>query len=85
MLDVLRRSMLKFAPMTPEQLIGHYGTRTEIATKAKVTETAVGLWVKQGWIPFDKQSFFEADSKKKLRASWMDLPAKKRPLHLQAT
>jgi len=76
--------MLKCCLMTPEQLIRHYGSRPDVAAKAQVSETAVGLWVKQGWIPFDKQEFFEHDSAGVLKANWMDLPAKKRPLHLQA-
>lgn len=70
--------------MTPEQVIRFYGSRPDVAAKAQVSETAVGLWVKQGWIPFDKQEFFAHDSAGKLQADWMDVPNKKRPLHLQS-
>ena len=69
--------------MTPTQLITHYGSQAAVADAAELTDTAIGHWVKQGWIPYDKQDFFEHDSAGQLKASWLDLPAEKRPKHLR--
>ena len=69
--------------MLPQQAVDHYGSRQALATRCGVTPTSIWLWLKQGWIPYDKQTFLEHDSQGVLKADWMDLPTEKRPLHLQ--
>lgn len=70
--------------MLPQQAVDYYGTRSALARVCRVTDTAVGQWLKQGWMPFDKQETVEHDSKKKLEANWLDLPRNRRPVHLRA-
>lgn len=71
--------------MVPQQAIDYFGSRGELAQVCAVTETAVGYWVKQGWIPYDKQCQIQVESerapkkgKKRIVASWHDIPADKR-------
>lgn len=69
--------------VTPSQAIDYFGTRTDVATVADVTETAVYHWVKQGWIPYDKQCLLQIESerkpmngKRRIVAKRHDIPAK---------
>lgn len=64
--------------MTPQQAIDHYGSRGALATSCDVTEAAIYLWVKQGFIPYDKQCQIQIDTQR-----WSALPAGKRPPHLR--
>jgi DNA-binding transcriptional regulator YdaS (Cro superfamily) len=74
--------------MTPQQPIDFFGSRTKLAVALGVTETAVGQWVRQGWIPYDRQCHIQVESKRlpakdragkePLFASWDDIPEDKR-------
>lgn len=74
--------------MTPQQAIDFFGTRGKLADFLGVTETAVGHWVKQGWIYYDRQCQIQVESKRlplkeragkePLIASWDDIPEDKR-------
>lgn len=71
--------------MKPQQAIDFFGTRTKLATALGVTDTAVGQWVKQGWIYYERQCQIQVESEKlplegkePLVASWDDIPEEKR-------
>lgn len=74
--------------MKPQQAIDFFGTRTKLATALGVTDTAVGQWVKQGWIYYERQCQIQVESEKLLPedhvgkaplvASWDDIPEEKR-------
>lgn len=57
------------ATMTPEEAISHYGSQAAVARACDVTDSAVYLWVKQGFIPYDKQCQIQVDSSGGLIAS----------------
>lgn len=71
--------------MTPMQAIDFFGDRNKVATVCDVTKTAVYYWVKQGWIPYDKQCLLQVEAdrlpqklrKRRIVASKHDLPAKR--------
>lgn len=75
--------------MTPQQAIDYYGSRRALADTCDVTEAAIYLWVKQGFIPYDKQCQIQVDTqrsasgKKPLTASWYDVPEERRPENLR--
>lgn len=79
--------MLRYRVMTPIQAISFFEGRAGLASVCKVTETAVHYWVRQGFIPYDKQCLIQVEaerlprrkSKGRLQASWHDIPAEKRP------
>lgn len=74
--------------MRPQQAIDFFGNRGVLAGALGVTETAVGQWVRQGWIPYDRQCHIQIESKRlpakeragkePLIASWDDVPEDKR-------
>lgn len=75
--------MLKIRSVTPNQAINFFGDRNELAKICNVTPTAVHHWVKQGWMPYDKQCLVQVESERsskkgRLVASWMDVPSEKR-------
>lgn len=80
--------MFKYGSLTvmvPQQAVAFFGSRGELAKVCDVTETAVGYWVKQGWIPYDKQCLIQVEAeraprkgKTRLVASWHDVPGEKR-------
>jgi hypothetical protein len=77
--------------MTPTQAIEYFGSRTAVAEICNISETAVGYWVKQGWIHYDKQCLLEVEARRaprkgKLRpvASWLDVPEERRPSAFEA-
>lgn len=65
--------------MTPQQAIDHYGSRGALATSCDVTEAAIYLWVKQGFIPYDKQCQIQVDTQR-----WHGVPSENRAAHLRA-
>lgn len=65
----------------PSQAIDYFGTRADVSAVCQVTETAVYHWVKQGWIPYDKQCLLQVESernpkkgKRRIVASRSDIP-----------
>lgn len=74
--------------MRPQEPIDFFGSRGKLADTLGVTETAVGQWVRQGWIPYDRQCHIQVESQKLPRAerigktplvaSWDDVPEDKR-------
>lgn len=60
----------------------------KLATTLGVTDTAIGQWVKQGWIYYDRQCQIQVESEKlpaeeragkePLVASWDDIPEERR-------
>lgn len=74
--------------MKPQQAIDFFGTRTKLAAALGVTDTAIGQWVKQGWIYYERQCQIQVESEKLLLedregkatliASWDDIPEEKR-------
>jgi hypothetical protein len=76
--------------MTPQQAIDYYGSRGALAKTCDVTDAAIYLWVKQGFIPYDKQCQIQVDTqraaggKKPLSASWYDVPEERRPENIRA-
>lgn len=71
--------------MTPQQAIDYFGSRAEVARVCGITETAVGYWVKQGWIHYDKQCLLQVEAernprkgKRRIVASESDIPEEKR-------
>lgn len=65
--------------MTPQQAIDHYRTQAAMARALDVTDAAVYLWVKNGFIHYDKQCQIQVETGGKLQASWLDVPEEKRP------
>ena len=70
--------------MKPSQAVDFFGDRTELARICNVTATAVHHWIKQGWMPYDKQCLVQVESERstkngRLVASWHDVPEEKRP------
>ncbi len=70
--------------MKPQQAIDQFGGRGALAGVLGVSEAAVHLWVKQGWIPYDRQCHIQVESARAghpipgLQASWDDVPDEKR-------
>ena len=48
--------------MTPEQAVEHYGSQANLARAVQLTDAAVYIWVKQGFIPYDRQCQIQIDS-----------------------
>lgn len=84
---MLLQFRLKFAlitAVTPTQAVDFFETRGKLARICNVTEAAVSHWMKQGWLPYDKQCLVQVESERstkkgRLVASWQDVPAEKRP------
>lgn len=72
--------------VTPSQALNFFGDRDRIRVLCKVTRTAVYHWIKQGWIPYDKQCLLQVEAERMPRrngkrcpvASWHDIPAERR-------
>jgi hypothetical protein len=50
------------ASMYPHQVVDFYKTQAEAARRLDVSDTAVGHWLRQGWMPFDRQCQVQVDS-----------------------
>lgn len=50
--------------MRPQEPIDFFGGRLALGKVLGVTDTAVGYWVKQGWIPYDRQCQIQVESQK---------------------
>src|SRR5260221_12044635 len=50
--------------MTPQQAIDFFGGRGRLAAALGVTDTAVGQWVRQGWIYYDRQCQIQVESER---------------------
>lgn len=72
--------------MRPQEAIDFFGGRGDLARVLGVTGTAVGYWVKQGWIQYDRQCQIQIESqkpehakgRKPLIASQKDVPQERR-------
>lgn len=64
--------------MTPDQAVAHYKTRGALAKACDVTEAAIYLWVKQGFIPYDRQCQIQVDTGGALLASKDDAQAREK-------
>lgn len=72
------------SPVTPEQAIEFFGSRSDVADVCAVTPTAVYHWVSQGWIPYDKQCLLQVEAeraptkrgRRRIVASRHDIPKK---------
>lgn len=74
--------------MKPHQAIDFFGGRGQLASALGVTDTAIGQWVRQGWIYYDRQCQIQVESerlpaeqragKEPLVASQEDIPEDKR-------
>lgn len=72
--------------MKPQQAIDFFDGRGVLAKALGVTDTAVGQWVRQGWIAYDRQCQIQVESEKPehakgrapLVASWDDVPEERR-------
>jgi len=60
--------------MTPSQPIDYFGSRNEVARICNVTKTAVYYWVKQGWIPYDKQCQIQVEAERLPKKKGKRLP-----------
>ena len=70
--------------MKPSQAVDFFGDRGQLALICNVTPTAIHHWVKQGWMPYDKQCLVQVESERSVKkgrlvASWQDVPEEKRP------
>lgn len=52
------------SPVTPDQAIDFFGSRSEVAGVCNVTPTAVYHWIRQGRIPYDKQCLIELEARR---------------------
>lgn len=48
--------------MYPSEVVKFYGSQAEAARRLEVTDTAVGHWLRQGWMPYDRQCQAQVDS-----------------------
>ena len=68
--------------MTPQDAITFFGSRKQVAQVCRVTDTAIHHWVKQGWIPYDKQCLLQIEAERsgkkgrRLIATRSDMPQK---------
>jgi hypothetical protein len=53
--------------MTPQDAIEYFGSRKELQKVCRVTPTAIHHWVKQGWIPYDKQCLLQIEAERSPR------------------
>lgn len=63
------------AHMTPQQVIEHWGTQTEVAVKLGCKQPTVSGWVKQGYVPKGIQAQIQLLTGGKLVA---DVPRRKK-------
>lgn len=48
--------------MRPLEAVEYYGSQAAMARRLDVSDSAVGQWVRQGFIPFDRQCQIQIDS-----------------------
>lgn len=55
-------------------------SRSDLAARLGVTPQAVGFWIKQGWMTFERQTHIQYEFPRSgLMPSWNDVPPSKRP------
>lgn len=60
-------------------------SRRDLADRLGVTEQAIGFWMRQGWMAYDRQCHVQVEFPRSgLRASWEDVPEDKRPSEREA-
>lgn len=71
--------------MKPQELVDYLEdkniSRRHFADRLGVTEQAIGFWLRQGWITYERQCHIQLELPRSgLRASWDNVPAARRPV-----
>jgi hypothetical protein len=76
--------MINLYQMTPQDVVDFFGSRKEVAKAVNVTQAAISLWFKKGFIHYEMQCTLQIaaersgkKSRRRLIATRSDLPKKK--------